>query len=191
MYMFDVETLGTESTSVMLSAAITYFDFDELKRQPDATKLFYELVDRSCFVKLDARAQKKEYKRVWTPDTLDWWKKQSELSKEVSLTPKDTDLSAPKAIEILRDYMTKNGGNEKIIWARGSLDQMVIDSLCRSCWVEPLARYSLWRDVRTALDILPNGDSKRFSYDAHVVKHIPTHDCAADIIALLLATENA
>ena len=182
MFLFDVETLGIESTSVILSAAITYFDFDEKKS-------YQEYVQDSCFVKFD-RAEQESLGRVVTPSTLEWWEKQAEIPRKVSLVPSKSDYSAIEGITTLKKYIDANGGNNQIIWARGSLDQMAIDSLCRAVDLEPLTRYNNWRDVRTAVDFLSSTASngyckiKNFNPDLHVIKHDPRNDCALDIMML-------
>lgn len=181
-FMFDIESTGIESTSVILSAAITYFDFDEKKS-------YQEYVQDSCFVKFD-RAEQESLGRINTPSTLEWWEKQAEIPKSVSLYPSRDDLSARIGIEIMRTYINTHGGANQIIWARGSLDQMAIDSLCRAIDIEPLTRYNNWRDVRTAIDFLSSTANngyckiKNFNPDLHVIKHDPRNDCALDIMML-------
>jgi hypothetical protein len=184
MFMFDVETLGVESTSIVLSAAIIKFSFDD-------TRSFGELVESACVVKFDAKEQKQNMGRVYSQGTLDWWKKQSDLAKSVSFRPCAEDLPALEGIEKIRKYMNDNGGCNQIIWARGSLDQMVFDSLCYAAGAEPIARFNKWRDVRTAVDIIATESSdgyckvKNFNADLSVIKHIPQHDCALDIMMLV------
>jgi hypothetical protein len=73
MFMFDVETLGTESNSVILSAALIHFDFDKVLA-------FQEYVDSACYVKFDQEEQINKG-RVIENDTVAWWKKQSELAR--------------------------------------------------------------------------------------------------------------
>ena len=179
--MFDVETIGIESNSIVLSAAIIKFDFDNLKT-------FQEYLDDSCFVKFDVEEQLK-LGRTKTASTIDWWKKQADIPKQVSLLPSKNDVSAKEGMSTLKKYIADNGG-EDIIWARGSLDQMAIDSLCRAIDFEPLVRYNMWRDVRTAIDFLSTTSSngyckiKNFNPDLYVIKHDPRHDCALDILMM-------
>jgi len=185
MFMFDIETLGVESTSIVLSAAIIHFEFGD-------TRTFQELVDSACFVKFDVKEQKEEMNRVYSQGTIDWWKKQSEIARKTSLHPNpNIDVFAVAGIEKIRSYMMDHGGTNQIIWARGSLDQMAFDSLCYSAKIEPLVRFNKWRDVRTAVDLLASDASdgyckiKNFNPDLHVIKHIPQQDCALDIMMLL------
>jgi hypothetical protein len=57
--------------------------------------------------------------------------------------------------------------------------------------MQPITGYAMWRDVRTAVDILygtTNGyvevDHPLFDRTA-VIKHHPVHDCALDAMQLL------
>jgi len=193
MFMFDIETLGTESTSIVLSAAITRFDFADTIIGPTEDEMrseYNRYVMTSKVVKFDIEEQRM-LGRVNTQDTIDWWTKQSSMAKEASFIPQEGDLSIKEGIDLLRSYINAHGGNNQIIWARGSLDQMVIDSLCRSIGEQPLFFYNMWRDVRTAIDILgkdaKNGYAKtvNFNPDLHVIRHIPQNDCAADILMML------
>jgi hypothetical protein len=77
------------------------------------------------------------------------------------------------------------------MWARGSLDQIVIDSLANRFEMESIIDYHVWRDVRTAVDILygtingyVNVDHPLFKRH-EVIKHHPVHDCALDAMQLM------
>ena len=182
MFMFDIESAGIESTCVILSAAITYFDFDQKKSYRD-------YVNDSCFVKFNLQEQV-DMGRVIDKSTMEWWNKQADIPKQVSLVPSKSDCSAKEGISALRKYIEARGGNNQIIWARGSLDQMAIDSLCRAIDIEPLFMYNMWRDTRTAIDCIYNTafngycKVKNFNADLEVIKHDPRNDCALDIMML-------
>lgn len=189
MFMFDIESLGIESTTIILSAAITYFDFNEAEL-PSGKERYNTLVGRSHFVKFNAKEQGDKYKRSVTQSTLDWWMKQSLIARDLAIKPSKADMNAAEGIESIRAYINANGGNNQIFWARGSLDQMAIDSLCRVVGCEPLAMYNVWRDVRTAVDLIADTNNgycaiKDFNPDIHVMKHDPRNDCALDIMMLL------
>lgn len=186
MFVFDIETLGVESTTVILSAAIIHFDPTE---KPDYDKLLAD----SLFVKFDAKEQIEQYKRTITKSTIDWWAGQHSAVRKMSFDPDPIkDLPATEAFAKINDYMKRFPNYDKcVVWARGSLDQMAIDSLARKVGVPEITRYNLWRDVRTAIDCLYDGnngycdvDHPTFkSYD--VVKHNPIHDAALDVMQLL------
>ena len=183
MLVLDIETLDIESTAVVLSASMVYFDENDT---------WESLLKKAVFVKFDAKDQIKNYKRTVSKDTLSWWNTQSDDARNVSFNPKPDDVTVEKGISILREYLKNDTNPTKIIWVRGSLDQMVIDSLCRSAKLEPLARYNHYRDIRTGIDILSessvNGYCEvrcdNFNKD-WVQKHNPIHDIAYDAMQLL------
>lgn len=184
MYMFDVETIGVESTSVILSAAIIGFDPNNKEKTYD------DYLNDALFVKFDVQEQVTTYNRTIDKSTIEWWSKIHPAIRQVSFTPSASDLPAHEGISKLRDYITD--ADKSTFWARGSLDQMVIDSLCKAVGVNLLAPYNNWRDVRTALDCLcettKNGYcdlSIPFDKGANVIKHHPVHDCAYDIMQLV------
>lgn len=193
MFMFDIETLSTESTSVVLSAAITYFDFADAIEDRSEDNLLSEYnryVMTSKFVKFNV-AEQKQLGRISDKGTYNWWMRQADIPRNVSFYAREDDLSVKQGIDSIRSYINAHGGPDQIVWARGSLDQMAFDSLCRSIGEEPPFHYNKWRDVRTAVDLLAS-DSKggyslipNFNPDIHVVKHIPQNDCALDILQLL------
>jgi len=189
MFMFDVETLSTESTTVILSAAIIYFDPAE---QPD----YQKLLDDACFVKLNAKDQIQRLDRTVSKDTLNWWKEQHQYARAVSFdSNKDEDIPAELAVEILQRYVDKYDPNhEHTIWARGSLDQMSIDSLTNKLGLQPIMPYNKWRDVRTAIDCFTGSTNGYCNVDhptflrEDVIKHHPVHDCALDAMMLMYGT---
>lgn len=184
MFLFDVETLGVDSNAVILSAALIHFDLNE---KPD----YQKLLDDACFVKFDAIEQIKMGRKV-DPDTLNWWKKQHEYIRGVSLEPSTKDMSAADGIAHMMNYMAMiPEARKQTMWARGSLDQIVIDHLTGKLDLQTITDYNKWRDVRTAVDILygtSNGycevDHPTFNRAA-VIKHHPVHDCAYDAMMLM------
>jgi len=182
MFMFDVETLDIESTAVVLSAALVHFTPEDN---------YQSLLDKCLFVKFNSKDQIERHKRTVGQSTLDWWKDQHPHVRAQSFDPTSGDLTAEEGIEKLHEYIAEHGGNQQLCWARGSLDQMVIDSLCHRVDLEPMFRYNYWRDVRTAVDCLTgsqNGYCKvdHPDFEPHqVIKHHPVHDCALDAMQLM------
>lgn len=184
MFMFDIETLDAESTAVVLSASIIHFEIGE-------QYTYEQLLERACFVKFDAKEQI-QMKRSSDKGTMDWWATQHEYVRGVSLTPKKDDLTAVEGINIIKEYMAKYPEKNQTMWSRGSLDQMCIDSLCKWTGQDLIAPYFVWRDVRTAVDLLTETgkggycDINHPTFQRHnVIKHHPTHDCALDIMMLI------
>jgi hypothetical protein len=184
MFVFDVETLGVESTAVVLSAAMVHFD-------PEKRPTYQDLLDNACFVKFDVKEQL-SVGRSSSKSTLEWWKTQHEYVRKVSLDPSREDMNVENGMQQFYDYMAKfTNAKQQTMWARGSLDQMVIDSLAVKFGLEEITGYNVWRDVRTAVDILygtTNGyvEVVHPLFDRHnVIKHHPVHDCALDAMQLL------
>jgi len=186
MFMFDVETLSTESTTVILSAALLYFD-------PEKQPTYNQLLEDACFVKLDSKDQVERLGRTVSKGTLNWWKEQHEYVHAVSFNPNpEMDIKAEMAMEILQRYVEKHDPERKsVIWARGSLDQMAIDSLSMALDIEPIMPYNRWRDVRTAVDCFTGSTNGYCDVDhpefirEDVIKHHPVHDCALDAMMLM------
>ena len=191
MFMFDVETLSVESNCVILSAALLHFD-------PNENPSYQDMLDNALFVKIDAKDQIKRLGRTVDQGTLDWWKQQHEYPRKISFDPSADDITSEEAVQLLINYMDRYDRSRKqTVWARGSLDQMCIDSLSRKVDLQPFTTYNMWRDVRTAIDILygtTNGYCE-IEYPgferASVIKHHPVHDCALDAMMLMYGRSNA
>ncbi len=107
MFMFDVETLGVESNSVILSLACIYFD-------PDAKPTFRELVDSAYFVKFNVRDQVENYGRKVDKGTLQWWEKQCEIVRKKSFIPLKDDQNLKNGIESFHSWIQSK--NDKKCW---------------------------------------------------------------------------
>ena len=185
MFMYDVESLGIVSNSVILSMACIYFN-------PEDKPTFKQLVENAFFVKLNAKDQIDRLGRTMTKSTLSWWNNQAPLVKKQSLIPSSNDVLAEDAIKAMKVWSEQFPDNAKsTVWARGNLDQMCLGSMEDKLGNNPVFHFGRWRDIRTAVDILTestNGyckvDHPEFN-DSMVVKHNPIHDCAYDIMMLL------
>lgn len=184
----DLETLGIESTSVILSASFVYVEPDLLPE--DNNEAYEYLLQQSCFVKFSVEDQLANYKRTMTKSTLDWWNKQGEIPKKTSFEKSKSDMLADAGMDTLRKfYNHKVGKNEVPVWVRGSLDQPCFESLIRAIDDNQIVKYNCYRDVRTALDLIyensKNGYVEVPDFDPTIVmKHDPTHDCAYDGLML-------
>ena len=189
MFMFDVETLGVESTCVILSAAMVHFD-------PEMRPTYQDLLDNACFVKFDVKEQI-QLGRTSSKSTLEWWKTQHEYVRKVSLDPTRNDMTAENGMTAFYNYMAKfPNADKQTMWARGSLDQMAIDSLAVRLGVQEITGYNMWRDVRTAIDIMSGSTNGYCEVDhplfnrTQVIKHHPVHDCALDAMMLMYWKES-
>lgn len=179
MFILDIETLGVESTSAILSIAVLHLD--------ESTTDFQSMLDNSIFVKFDLKEQFKN-NRTEDRTTCEWWDKQTEQVKIASLYPSEGDFSFCEGIDIVETWMKNKGFTKNSsVFARGSLDSLCLESCYRTFDKTPLIKYYQWLDVRTAIDMMY--DNSRYGYvDVEyegfetymVVKHNPVYDCAYD-----------
>ena len=186
MFIFDVETLGKESTAVILSMSLIYFD-------PDKRESHKDLFNKAFFVKLNAEDQMRRLNRTVTRSSLDWWSKQCLNVKIASFKPSESDITIEDGYERMREYAKQFPDHKTCtVWARGNLDQLVLDSIEEKLGLEPIFHYSKWRDVRTAVDFLTgsnNGycdvDYEGFNPAIDITKHNPIDDCVYDAMMLM------
>ncbi len=89
----------------------------------------------------------------------------------------------------IKEYVDSHEG-EKIVWVRGTLDQITFNSLCKSAGISPIFPFKNYMEVRTAINLLKetakNGHCSIPNFDMSLVKlHDPRHDCSRDIMMLL------
>ena len=189
MFIFDVETLGKQSNSVILSMACIHFNPDE---QPSHT----ELKQSAFFAKLEVSDQLQRLKRTAGKSTMEWWAKQCENVKNKSFKPSGIDEKFEDAYERMREWAKSKNDNKCWVWARGNLDQLVMDDIEEQLGIEPIFKYERWRDVRTAVDFLygtTNGYTdievppwvESFDPSLHITKHNPIDDCVYDAMMLI------
>ena len=94
-----------------------------------------------------------------------------------------------------RQKKSKNPKND-IIWVRGSIDQIVVDSLCSAMEVDKLFPFWNYRDIRTFIDFNTETGSRGYAeidmekYPGNfnkqdVIKHNPIHDVSFDVLQIL------
>jgi hypothetical protein len=191
MFTFDVETLGVESSSVILSMACIHFE-------PESKPTYKELKDSAFFVKLNVRDQVENYSRKIDKGTIAWWEKQCLNARNWSYIPDKNDKPLAEGVAALHEWANSKNDKASWVWARGSLDDVILQAAERQVKVEPVFAYSRWRDVRTAVDLLTlskNGYCEvghpEFLYERDVTKHNPIDDCALDIMMLLYGKEKS
>lgn len=187
MFMVDVETLGKKTDSILLSLACVHFN-------PDANPSPEEMVKSAFFVKFDAKDQVKRHNRkVSNKSTLEWWEKQCENAKRKSLYPSKDDVTLEEGFKQFREWAQKFDDYKTAwVWARGNLDQLIVDSIEDQLKIEPVFYFNRWRDVRTAIDFLTNSSNgycdvnyENFNPEIHITKHDPVDDCIYDIMMLV------
>jgi len=194
MFIFDVETLGKESNSVILSMAAIYFEPD---KEPSHT----QLRDSAFFVKFDVQDQIKRLNRKVGKTTIEWWSKQCENVRVKSFKPRADDIQFEIGYEAMRQWANTKNDSKCWVWARGNLDQLVLDSMEEQLELKPIWPFSRWRDIRTAVDFLygtTNGyvevDTpawvEAFDSKLHITKHNPIDDCVFDAMQIMYGKKN-
>jgi len=190
MFCFDVETLGKKSDSVILSIAAIYFNPDE-KPSPQ------QMRDDAFYAKFDVKDQHKRLKRSINKPTMDWWAKQCDNVRKVSFVPNEIDCRFEDGYEAMRKWAESKNDPKCWVWARGNLDQLVLDDIEEQCGLEPIWFFNRWRDVRTAVDFLYNTqngycDVEYPGFDARndISKHNPVDDCLLDAMQLMYGVKH-
>ena len=185
MFMFDVETLGKESNSVILSMAAIYFN-------PEDKPTPQELRDNAFFVKLDVADQIKRLNRKVGKTTMQWWSKQCDNVRRKSFSPSSEDVRFEDGYEAMRQWAKSKNDDKCWVWARGNLDQLVLDSMEEQLEIDSIWKFARWRDVRTAIDFLYETnrgyceiDYPGFDPSLHITKHNPIDDCVFDVMMLI------
>ena len=194
MFVFGVETLGKKSDSVILSMAAIYFtpgDSPEKMRED------------AFFAKFDVKDQHKRLGRHMGKSTMEWWAKQCDNVKNWSFKPNpDIDEKFEDGYERMREWVKSKNDNECWVWARGNLDQLVLDDIEEQIGLTPIFPYARWRDVRTAIDFLYNTTNgyvkvetpawiEPFDSFLHITKHDPVDDCVYDAMMLMYGKKHA
>jgi hypothetical protein len=162
------------------------------KEQPDHNKLKAD----AFFAKFDVADQMKRLKREAGKSTMDWWAKQCENVKNKSFKPSPDDVKFEEGYELMRAWAKSKNDDKSWVWARGNLDQLVMDDIEEQIGLDPIFPYARWRDVRTAVDIFYETDRgyidvetppwmDRFDPAIHITKHNPIDDCVYDAMQLM------
>ena len=190
MFLFDVETLGKKSDSVILSMAAVYFNPDD-KPSPQ------QMRENAFFAKFDVRDQRYRLKRSMGQSTMDWWKKQCDNVKIASFIPHPIDCTFENGYQRMREWAESKNDPKGWVWARGNLDQLVLDDIEEQCGLEPIWFFNRWRDVRTAVDIFYETDTGYVEVDypgfdskLNIYKHNPIDDCILDAMMLMYGVKH-
>lgn len=190
MFVFDVETLGKKSDSVILSMAAIYFNPDE-KPSPQ------QLREDAFFAKFDVADQHKRLKRHMGKSTMEWWNKQCDNVKKASFVPHESDCNFEVGYEAMRKWAESKNDPKCWVWARGNLDQLVLDDIEEQCGLQPIWMFNRWRDVRTAVDFLYNTtdgytdvDYPGFDARNDITKHNPIDDCLLDAMMMMYGVKH-
>lgn len=154
--MFDLETLDTKPSAVILSLGAV--KFDPMYPVPESAPRL------SLRFEIDAQSQ---LGRTISDDTINWWAKQSAEAQEAAFSEANrTPLD--QAIDEFHKFVW----NSDLVWSQGSFDVNIIEDLYRSI-KRPLP-WQYWQicDSRTLFNFI-DGNLDR-------TKH---HDAVEDAIA--------
>lgn len=187
MISFDIETLGVESNAVVLSVGCVRFSMSDVERDVNLTmnQRYQNYLKDALFVKFYQNEQL-EAGRTSENEAMQWWLNQAEIPRMKSFYKSGSDMPVVNGIKAINEYCKGHDA----FWARGGLDQILYDALCRQFKQPLVAEYWNWLDFRTAVNLTKNTASKGYctipGFDRYqVVKHDPVHDAAYDILMLL------
>ena len=156
--MLDIETLGTRSTSVILSIGAVEFD------KTSVLSTFHRRIDvDSCLrqgLTVDGR-------------TIAWWMDQSDEARALMQVPGEP------LHDVLVDFRDAFDWYNKAVWCNGaSFDFPIIENALHQCGLQlPWAYYNT-RDYRTLKNLVP-----RTTYNSLRVRPQTAHDALGDAVA--------
>jgi len=139
--MIDLETLGTDPRSVILSlGAVLYADDD---------------ITRTFYVELDAQEQLDHYRRHANMSTVAWWVDQDHRAKAV-LRPRAPE-SLVSAMTGLENMLTRNEWAEVLVWSNGaSFDIPILQTAFQDTGIKCPWQYYNERCFRTMKTLFKN-----------------------------------
>ena len=168
--MLDLETLGTGSNSVIVSAGLVEFDL-ETGATGDHIKLSFNLLDQLLN---GAEIDK---------DTLTWWQSQSTSAKEL-LKQSSTTKPIEETLKELSAFLATLPARAPNIslWGNGcTFDNVILRNLYKRSGIQfPLA---FWqdKDVRTLAQLVDYDKVVELTGPFQGTKHDPINDCRHQI----------
>lgn len=143
--MIDLETLGTQPGSVILSIGAVLFDPSKTGNECLGKELYSVISRESC------EAAKLEVSQ----DTLDWWEEQSPEARAVLAQSSDEARSVALGIALkeLADFIPAGAK----VWSNGAnFDQPLLDVAYNRCGIALPWKYWNSRCYRTIVALHPN-----------------------------------
>lgn len=190
--LIDFESLATTPNCTVVNLAIIPFRDDQFEQLPT----FEGLVNSGKLIKFKLKGQG----RHTSPETVKWWKALPPEAR-IQIVPTDQDVDLNTGLKQLYEFCesVKVDHYKSHNWCRGgSFDHAILNDLLRGYHgtedIVPLHPifFTRERDVRTAIEQnlnirnaaecpLPLGMLPGF------IHHNPLHDCAKDILMLLMS----
>lgn len=163
--MFDLETLDTKPSAVILSLGAVKFDPKQKGIDPNADRL-------SMRLEIDPQTS---MGRTVSDDTIAWWATQSKEAQEAAFS-EEGRVSIEHAVDLFHKFVW----NSERVWSQGSFDVNIMEHLYTSIGKPYAWQYWQVRDSRTLFDFV-DGNMDR-------TKH---HDAVEDAIAQAEAVQRA
>jgi hypothetical protein len=173
--MVDIETLSKYPDGVILSIAVVPF----LMTDSDT---FDELLSRGLLMKLNI-ADQRQYGRTIYPDTLAWWKRQSDDAKSI-LVPSEQDLTMTACETILSEFITSNYDKKRnTFWCRGlNFDLPYIQDFYRRLKLpEPINTWDCI-DTKTFIKIMTGDPRSQYNLRSGTPSGFVAHNCLHDAV---------
>lgn len=167
MYCLKLETLGFETTSIILSCAALEFNHE-------TNSDYHELYKKTLFIKFSIEEQL-NLGRISNPDTIKYWQTQSMEIQEQNFLP-GVDISVNDGIMLLRKFLKKS---EPIFFRNA--DAYTLSSLTKSIHEQPLYYANNIFCTKTAIHSLKDEETFALEY----VKHNPISTVCNDVINLI------
>lgn len=180
--MVDLEAISHYSTGAILSIACVPFKLTD-------TNTMVELKDRGLNIKLSIKDQiSKGFDS--SPETLAWWKTQSEEAKKI-LIPSDDDLTIEQACDVLDEYFEKWVDKKKsFFYSRGiQYDFPFFQNLYRQAGREmPINSWNLI-DTKTMIRTLTFDEYARYPISKDKLEGFVAHDALSDACKEVLVVQ--
>lgn len=189
--VMDIESLGLDSDSVILSLAILITEINKERYYLE------DIRDDFFFVKFAVSDQVKNYNRTIDKSTVDWWSRQSVESRKMSFIP-DENIDKPviEGIQLYNEFINKKcNPKQTLIFTRGSFDGFCLDHLHKQSNYPISFPYNSYRDVRTYIECMAESPKNGYcdvntdifpEYDRNsTIKHVPQEDVWLDFMMML------
>lgn len=185
-FLFDTETLGKSERAIIAALSVVMFRLDDNLKFDD-----YMNPRSSIYVKFKIPEQVSIYHRVTDKPTTDWWHKQSDEAKRLSIRPSVIDTDFKEGFTQVMQFLKDSGyTKDSYLWSRGSsFDFPKIENALDSLEISGLNTWKI-RDTRTYIDILAGVDNGMYSLLNPLPQTFIPHHCHHDAIKeVLIMTE--
>ena len=188
--IYDFETLSQDQRRGVVTS-FAMLNFSE-KRYIEDPYTFEELVASCKYIKFDVEDQVKNFNRIMSKETIQWWNDQGEEAKK-QIKPCIDDAS----IVTFYDWITKNidCGTIKKSFTRGNtFDPMFLQYLMAQTGKPDPFHWRTVRDTRSTIEGMSFGMKLENGFmpgdlKDKFIKHDPCHDVAMDVMRMQLLAQ--